>query len=240
MGKRRKSLTDALRKIPNIDRRWLIIWAIIYTCFLILDIFRPNYMGATLIKYVGIFLCVVYAHQKFRRDHLLILALLFTLLSDTVLMWIPSAEIIGVFSFCFAQFFHTARFAQTTPKFLIIYFASIFTLFVFGVILGFPPIYCIAAVYAISLLMNVRLAYRWHKTSPGDPHALYAAAGFFLFVACDICVGLSYLAENAALPLAITPVISYFVWVFYYPSQVLISNSSNIKQNGAIITSNGR
>lgn len=237
---KRKKIVKALREIPRTDRRWLIIWLLIYVSFIALDIFRPHFRGATLIKYVGIFLCLIYAYQKFRRDHLLILALLFTLLSDTVLMWIPGAEIIGVFSFCFAQFFHTARFTKTAPKFLIIYFASIFSLFLFGVLLGFPPIYCIAAVYAVSLLMNVRLAYRWRKSSPDNPRALYAAAGFFLFVACDVCVGISYLAENSVFPLALAPVSSIMVWVFYYPSQVLVSNSSNLNQNSDIIPTNGR
>ena len=50
--------------------------------------------------------------------------------------------------------------------------------------------------------------------------------GFIAFLCCDICVALRFLALDGALPATIIPTVAFLVWVFYYPSQVLIANSS--------------
>jgi hypothetical protein len=226
-------------RLPKIDRRWLIIWIIIYLGFISLDIIAPSFLGTTLLKYIGIFLCLVYALQKSRRDHLLILALAFTLLSDTILMWLD-ANTIGVYTFCFAQFFHTARLAHTSPKFLLIYFVAIFAIFALGTFEGIPSVYCVASIYAISLLMNIHLSHKWYKSSPTSFSSRCAFFGFLLFLCCDLCVGTSYLAHAAIFPTALYPIIGFLVWIFYYPSQILLSNSSNLPKNYDIMPPNGR
>ena len=210
-------------KLP--DRRWLILWALIYTSFLIIDIINPTSPIASLIKYLGIFLVIIYAHRKFRTDHLLILALLFTFLADTILIW-THQFVLGIFVFCFAHFFHIARFTKTAPKFLVPFYLIITSIFCFAIILGLPPIYSIAFVYALSLAANVLLSSRWHKSEPKNPAGLYAALGFLLFFFCDLFVGIQYLASQHIAPTALYGIATFFVWLFYYPAQILISNSS--------------
>ncbi|MCL1839462.1 lysoplasmalogenase [Candidatus Saccharibacteria bacterium] len=223
-----KKVIADLKRIRTVDWRWLVIWIIIYASFLFLDIFSPDFLGATLIKYTGIFLCLVYAYQKFRHDTLLILALLFTLLADTILVWTPY-YIPGVYAFVFAQFFHMARFTKPHPKTLIGFFLIVFVIFAAGVTQGIDPIYVIAFIYASTLLLNVGLAISWYRQDKQNFHARCACYGFILFLACDLSVAMQYLSSDHVIPAVIFPVVSYLVWLFYYPSQVLISNSSNVK-----------
>lgn len=222
-----KKLIQDFKRVRHVDWRWLVIWIVIYASFLFLDLFAPDFIGTNLIKYAGIFLCLVYAYRKFRADTLLILALLFTLLADTILIW-TSTQIPGIYCFCFAQFFHILRFTKAQPKTLIAYFASIFLLFVAGTVQGFPPVYVIAAIYGFTLLANVALSARWYHRDKSNFRARCAFYGFMLFVVCDICVGLQYLALDGFIIASIIPAASYLVWLFYYPSQILISNSSNL------------
>ena len=63
------------QRISYVDPHWLIIWVAIYITFLCLDIFLPGFWGSALIKYIGIFLCIIYAHQKYHDDYNLQLAL---------------------------------------------------------------------------------------------------------------------------------------------------------------------
>lgn len=223
-----KKVIADIKRIRTVDWRWLLIWALIYASFLFLDIFSPNFIGATAIKYTGIFLCLIYAYSKFRADTLLILALLFTLLADTILIWTP-LQIPGVYCFVFAQFFHITRLVKSHPKNLIAFFLIVFLLFAAGTVQGIPPIYAIAFIYATTLILNIIVAISWYRAESQNFHARCAAYGFLLFLACDICVALQFLALDHILPTLILPVISYLVWLFYYPSQVLISNSSNLR-----------
>jgi len=222
-----KKILGDLKRIRHVDWHWLVIWIVIYACFLFLDILSPDFLGTTLLKYTGIFLCLIYAYQKFRSDTLLIFALLFTLLADTILVWTPYL-IPGVYCFCFAQFFHIARFTKTQPKALVGFFLIVFLVFAAGVVQGIPPIYAIAFIYACTVFLNLALAIVWFRRDRLNFHASCAFYGFILFVACDICVGLRFLSSQDIIATLIFPIASYLVWLFYYPSQVLISNSSNV------------
>jgi hypothetical protein len=213
-----------LKYMRRLDSSWLIVWCAIYFSFILLDIFFPNFTGSTILKYTGIVLCLIYALKKSPKDHLLHLALLFTLLSDTILMW-GHAEIIGVYVFIFAQFFHTSRLAKTAPRFIIIYFLIVFLIFCFGLIQEINPIYVTAFIYATGLITNIALSHKWYKKSPNNLHARAAAYGFFLFLACDLTVAISYLTAGP-----IHVVVAFLVWIFYYPSQIFISNSSTIEK----------
>lgn len=229
----KNNLKGILQRITLVDPSWLAIWFVIYLVFLTLDLFMPHFWGATLMKYIGIFLVLVYTYQKFPTDHLLILALLFTLLADTILVW-TNWEIPGVYCFCFAQFFHTARFTRSQPKFLIFYFIAVFLIFVFAILQGVAPIYAIAVIYALSIIGNLILAFSWYRHDKNNFRARCAFIGFALFLACDLCVGAQHLMLDGIFATNFLPLISYCVWLFYYPSQVLISNSSNFDVKHAL------
>jgi len=216
------------RRLSFVDPYWLIIWVVIYICFLTLDIFFPNFWGSALIKYIGIFLCIVYTHQKYNKDYALQLAILFTFLADTILVWTPFA-VAGVYVFCFAQFMHLTRLTKLPQISLSIYAGGLSLFFALSIANGLEPIYAIATVYGIELICNVVMSLKNWRINSKHFRTRCAFYGFIAFFCCDLCVGLRYVAMDGALPAYLIPTVSFLVWVFYYPSQVLIANSSTME-----------
>ena len=213
------------RRLTVVDTRWLIIWILIYISFLLLDIFLPFFWGSALLKYIGIFLCIIYAHQKYTKDYALQLALLFTFLADTILVWTPYA-LAGIYVFCFAQFMHLTRLTKLSHSTLGFYALMLSLILSFVVVFGLKPIYAMATVYGIELTCNLIMSIKNYRSDKKDFRIRCAYYGFIAFICCDICVALRFLAMDDTLPAAIIPLTSFLVWVFYYPSQVLIANSS--------------
>ena len=293
----------------SIDVSWLVIWGTIFTSFVVLDAFFQNafrgqdlfwnlevfnhalhikiisngtFIGVTVLKYLGIILGVVYARKKFPDDYLLQIALILTFLADTLLM-LDNVSISGVLVFCFAQYFHIARFAGTSPKIFLFWTMLIVLALIFGQQHGIPDIYVLGAIYGSNLLGNILLTHRWWKRSKlgyvaapvNDKEALMstnnlryikktaprkiredikivkkfkkryinlpkelkereivastcAFYGFVLFACCDLNVAISFLSTQGIIPLWAYVPANFFAWFFYYPSQVLISNSSVI------------
>ena len=213
------------QRISYVDPHWLIIWVAIYVAFLCMDIFLPGFAGSPLLKYIGIFLCVVYANQKYHTDYNLQLAILFTFLADTILVWTPYT-IAGVYVFCFAQFMHLTRLTKLPYISLCIYAGGLSLFFALAIANGLDPIYAVATVYGIQLICNVVMSVKLWRANSKHFRTRCAFYGFIAFLCCDICVALRFLALDGALPAAIIPTVAFLVWVFYYPSQVLIANSS--------------
>ena len=214
------------KRLPYVDSYWLIIWLVIYASFLLIDIFIPQFViGSALIKYIGIFLCIVYAYQKYYNDHNLQLAILFTFLADTILVWTPFA-IVGVYVFCFAQFMHLLRLTKLPYISLCIYTGGLSFFFALVIAMGLKPIYAIATVYGIELICNLIMSAKNWRNNSKHFRTRCAFYGFIAFFCCDFCVALRFLAFDGTLPPEFIPITSFLVWVFYYPSQVLIANSS--------------
>ena len=215
------------KKLLDTDRRWIAIWLLTYFTFLILDIFMPNYQGSALLKYVGIFSCTVYAYQRSRKDSALILALFLTFLADTILVW-TDWEVFGVIIFSFAQFMHISRQADRPPKALLGFSVVLILCYAFARILGFTPIYAIGMIYAAEIIINTGLSVQRYKKHKREVRARCGFYGFMCFIACDTCVGLRHLALDGILPVIIVPLVSFLVWFFYFPSQVLLANSTTL------------
>ncbi len=220
---------DDFKRISYIDAKWLTTWVTIYLAFLTLDIFFPGFWGTSVLKYVGIFLCTIYAYQKYHNDNMLILALFLTFLADTILVWTPW-EIAGVYVFCFAQLMHLLRLSKAKPEIIGAYAAALGLFAAFSIISGLNPLYAICTVYGLELICNLVLANRRYRKNPKDFRARCALYGFAAFIACDLCVALRHLTLDGFLPIEILPLVAFLIWVFYYPSQVLIANSSTGRQ----------
>jgi hypothetical protein len=262
MAKSKSWLKKVLDHITKIDMIWLVIWGTIFTSFVVLDsIFQTAYqgenvywnfsfndkpflikvvengtfIGVTILKYTGIMLSFIYARKKFPKDHILHIALGFTLLADTILTF-NSVSIFGVLAFCFAQYFHIARFAKIKPEAFIAWTIFVFSLIILGWYCEIPDMYVLAFIYMLSLSANIILTHRWwkhvqNKKKPNDTEIVASTSamfGFILFAACDTNVALSYLSVTGVLPIFVARYANFFAWFFYYPSQVLISNSSAI------------
>lgn len=216
-----------LKHFYTTERQWLQIWCFIYASFLLLSLFMPDFFGVTVLRYTGICLCLVFAFQHYKNDHLLVIALFSTLLADTILA-INHTSPIGVFVFCFPQFFHFTRLRNINPRALTLYFFTIILIFFFGVSQKIEPIFILAAVYGAALIANLLLARRWYKQKPNSVAALSAFLGFLLFLCCDFCVGASYLSFSGVLPIFLYRIANFCAWAFYYPSQIFVSTSSTL------------
>jgi len=224
-----KALKQDFKNLTKADQTWITIWSLIYVTFLTIDAVYQDFWGSSVLKYIGIFLCIVYAYQKSSSDTPLVLALFFTFLADTILVW-TKWEVFGVFCFCFAQFMHLIRHGLAQPKYIGIFTLLITLFFIYATTQNIPAIYAITVVYALMLVTNLVLSINRFLKNKSDVHARYGMYGFIAFIACDICVGLRHLILDGALPTTALPLIAYLVWVFYYPSQIFIANSSNKSQ----------
>ncbi|MBR3437205.1 MAG: hypothetical protein IKG97_05570 [Lachnospiraceae bacterium] len=83
------------------------------------------------------------------------------------------------------------------------------------------PLNALAAVYFVELVMNtVDSAF----TAERAFRFVLSAAGFLLFIACDVTVGLRALTEAGTVRMTADgfALNTYLTWVFYLPSQVMI------------------
>lgn len=218
------------RRLPNIDAHWFVVWFLLYVGFILLDFFFPYFWGSSVLKYTGVFLCLVYANKKYRDDTLLFFALAATFLADTILIW-TDWQFFGVTVFCAAQFLHMLRLTKTQPAIIGLDASIVILVFLIMVGQGLAPLYAAAAIYALALICNVCLAYANYREQPQSFTARCAFYGFSAFLACDICVALRHLILENYFPATFLPLIAFLVWVFYYPSQILIANSSTLTQS---------
>ena len=209
------------------DKIWRMIWVFTFSGFVALDAFFPGFFGVTFLKLLGIGLCLIYVIQKYRDDHLLQLAFSATFIAD-LLLTVNNTSLFGVFTFAIAQFIHFSRLKNITRKLFIIIGIGIIVFFIFVTALGRYSIILMGAVYAFFLIGNILSAREWYKKARGQRKnpAFCALAGFILFACCDLCVAGSFFSGVHALPFIFKRLFDFFAWFFYYPSQVLISNSS--------------
>lgn len=215
---------------------WPIIWAVIYLAILILGVIAPAGDLITLIKLSGICLCLLYAVLTFPHDHLLILAMLATSISDIILA-LNNTSTAGVITFFAVQVIHLIRLDRFKLRTIAIYFCSAIALLLLNLLLQIlPMLYVVCAFYAATLILNLYSAWVWFHTDPKNLHAACALLGFTLFLCCDLCVGISYLALIEILPALCYSIANFLAWFFYYPSQILVAGSSKC----AIIEDKGR
>ena len=122
---------------------------------------------------------------------------------------------------------HLMRQTKLEPKALGYYVSAISLLCALGIAFGLQPIYAIATVYGLLLICNLVTAAKNNRQNSRRFQTRCALYGFIAFICCDICVALRFLILDGIMPAFYLPILSYLVWFFYYPSQVLIANSSN-------------
>ena len=213
----------------QIDKIWRLIWLFIFSGFVTLDAFFPGFFGITFLKLLGIGLCLVYVIQKHREDYLLQLAFAATFIAD-LLLAVNNTSLFGVYVFAIAQFLHFSRLSKLKPRYIGLIGASISVFFLATAAFGAYSIILMGAIYAFFLISNLVLAFSWYKSARGQKKnpAFCALAGFIFFACCDLCVTGSFFSGLHAMPFFFKRLFDFFAWVFYYPSQVLISNSSKV------------
>ena len=214
----------SLYKGLNSEQLFFLYLSILYVVFIVLDILQIFPQLSAALKYTGIASCLVYVVNKKRHDHDLVLALFFTVIADTILVWTHYVTV-GVIIFCLAQFFHAKRIHNLHFRWFFLFSLFIVASLAMCHFAHLVPIYTIATIYAFMLLFNLVSAITYSRKN-SDSASFYLKYGFIAFICCDFCVALRYVILDGFLPEFLLPATAFLVWVFYLPSQALLSHSS--------------
>lgn len=228
-------------KLKKADRiiisLFLILEILIYLSFLLLDK-NVNFIeiDSSYFKYAGIILCLVFSlYSLIRKRSLEAIfipcALVFTLISDCFLLLNPDPElfIYGLVTFIITQLIYFLFLSfknKSLFEFILnIVIRLILTLvaIVVAVSLGYKDALTLLALsYFVELLAN--FVYSFSLIKLGKKYLIFSA-GLLLFIGCDISVGLNNVHLFDVIDYSL---VNYMMWVFYLPSQVLLSISSII------------
>lgn len=194
----------------------------LYAAFLALDLTGRGGLSVP-VKYAGILLCLGFSLlicAKWQGDRLIPLALALTAGADWFLLVRNDHYAVGIALFLCVQtayFLRLRRMGAGSGRPLRAALALGAGAGLYALNMA-SPVNLLAGLYFSQLVSNTVLAW----TGRGRPGRLFAL-GLTLFVGCDLCVGL-FNALPAAAPLY--PAVSVGMWLFYLPSQALITLSA--------------
>lgn len=210
---------------------FLTIELVLYVAILFLRVGLPS----GFLHYLSIVVCFVYLliHFKQNRDYTVVfIGMFFTVIADFFLTLLGTEQILGTFFFFLAQMMYMLRLHYLQKKMLfkplIPYIITFILLFVFvGIVMlhQIDLLLVISFLYYSFLLVNLGSAFMKRKEFP------LFFIGLLFYLACDTLVGLSmsfpYLTFVEG---GIIDSIIHFplnlIWMFYLPSQVLITLSA--------------
>ena len=206
---------------PAVTAGFLAAEGVMYIAFLALDLTGRG--GDTIpIKYGGILLCVLFALPSALRDgdKPVPVALALTAGADWFLLVRNDHYAVGIALFLCVQTVYYLRLRRAGASAAYPLRAGLALAAGLGLYLirMASPVNLLAGLYFSQLFSNTILAW----TLRGRRWRLFAL-GLALFVGCDVCVGL-FNALPSASPLY--PAVSVGMWLFYLPSQVLITLSA--------------
>lgn len=215
---------------------YFVIEIILYLSFLIIDLFFNSSLNniSSLIKYSTIILnllfLIILSIFNFKIEKIIVIfAFIFTSISDYFLLFKSdnNSFLIGLITFNIVQLIYFFRFHFlyfSLKKFLlslilrIIFIVSIILIIYFLLPSFYSLLNILALIYFINLIFNfLDPLINDFKNSKNQ----FLAIGFFLFILCDINVGII----NA---LFYNNIISFLMRFFYLPSQVFLFYSANM------------
>ena len=222
---------------------FILLEIALYLSFLFIDkgIFVTRIESSTL-KYASISLCLAFSLYCLIRKRKIVncfipIALVFTLISDYFLLFntIQNLYVYGLITFIITQLIYFAfiLYLRKSRLELLLYLLVRFLLTIAALVVAFYLNYSdvltiLALVYFVELLSNFLYSTFLIKL---DKKYLIFSLGLLLFIGCDINVGLNnvHLFEGIDYSL-----VNFLMWVFYLPSQVLISLTNFIAQEKSI------
>lgn len=225
---------------------FIAIEAIVYMAFLYGDISGSMKIDIiTRFKFFAITLCISYAlnimvKQKKRDNYILGGAMVFTGISDYFLLFTDKFTL-GMATFCVVQVLYLFRLWNMEREeggsgrkglWVRITLNLFLWLAVYMVLRGFhmdkDPLLPVAAFYFITILHNVIVAVKNAVSVPSWKRIVFAS-GMFLFLLCDINVGIynmsGFLAVDNGFYQKMYSFAEIAMWMFYLPAQVCIAIS---------------
>ena len=222
---------------------FILLEIALYLSFLFIDkgIFVTRIESSTL-KYVSISLCLAFSlycliRKRKMTNCFIPIALVFTLISDYFLLFNTNQNlyVYGLITFIITQLIYFAfiLYLRKSKLELLINLLVRFLLTIAALVVAFYLNYSdvltiLALAYFVELLSNFLYSTFLIKL---DKEYLIFLLGLLLFIGCDINVGLNnvHLFEGIDYSL-----VNFLMWVFYLPSQVLLSLTNFIAQEKSI------
>ncbi|MFT5875718.1 MAG: hypothetical protein ACI8WT_004714 [Clostridium sp.] len=232
----------------------VVMVLILYIFFLYIDFYNVKILiDSKYIKYLCILLCFLLSiistknllmHTgtnivNYRDISLLRLAMFITVIADLCLV-IFDFYILGVALFSLVQIIYSVRYTtkklnSTFFKFFIISQCIIFSYVIASLFIEVINVLLpISLFYSICLINSVIKAIKaWKNNLYPSPSKYMMVFGMILFLLCDICVALSAITAHFTLigyfMSSFYQITFYLIWVFYIPSQLLLSLSGSTK-----------
>lgn len=228
---------------------FLLIELVLYFGFMLLDLFRSHeYILSSRIKFAGVVMCFLYAlffnkNVNSKLDvNIVKLALLFTVISDLFILILDYYSI-GLITFCIVQLLYLVRMVLwTKPENLKIgilkkVVRNVSLVLIILIVLVFTQVkletlIVLSSFYFVSIFLNVIDSIK-STIVLKDTRSMVFACGMILFLLCDINVGLFNLGDFILIDGAwfrkLYSFSSIAMWMFYLPSQVLITLSGKVK-----------
>lgn len=214
----------------------LLVELFLYILFLYFDFNDINIELSNWLKYVGIIICFlaslipIFSKNSAKTQYFIPFSLFFTLVSDYFLLINTDKNlyIFGVVIFIIVQlsyFIYIETLKKNKTSFLISLIFRIILSSILIIVLSiirFDLLSIVSACYFVELLMNFITSLSLIKI---NKYFLIFSIGLLLFIGCDISVGLTNLDLFEG---HIKNLVSNLMWIFYLPSQVLISFSNYI------------
>jgi len=199
-------------------------------------------MSIYALKFSYVAVCFIIALTTFYFSHskkdwlCLSAALALTLISDYFLV-LTHNHAVGVFLFCFVHIAYLLRISGNKDKSLAgIWAAALAGAALYVVILiipifpGLNLLLSLAAVYALLFLQNLVAHIKYYRSNNEGELPKFnkglILAGLILFALCDIHVMLFNLPNFVQVPQFVSTWGRAWIWVFYAPSQMLLSLSA--------------
>ena len=207
---------------------------VLYILMIIFEFGSINHDGLIKVEYSIIILNLVFVlfsfffiykkKESILENSFLLIALFFTLISDYFLLILNNYYEIGLSTFIVAQLAHYIRFILVKKRRSRVYLLSSFLIRIFVPTLIIiiakltDPLYILVCYYGTQLIMNFveHIVCIFDKKEEKKLKHILIASGFLLFILCDLSVGLYNIGND---------VLASYIWVFYVPSQVLITTS---------------
>lgn len=224
-----------------------IIILFIFVLFIAIDLWSGNLNNkySTYLKFSSILLCFILSLLissnifNAKDIFLLKLARFFTIIADYFLL-ISGNYILGVLFFCLVQLTYIRRHSLMQKgvlnikinRILIIPLSILILMllsFIMHITNSITLLISISLVYGFLLILSVYCGIRTLKSSyyPKN-NSLFISLGLILFLMCDINVALYQIIKYgffSGVSSNIHFIIGLFIWIFYLPSQLLLSLS---------------
>lgn len=194
----------------------------LYIAFLVCDICNRFSNASTVLKYASVLICFLVSLSGIseKDGKYVALALAFTVCADLFLLVLDNFYVIGVALFCPVQIIYALRLHRMRAKkpLLILRLLLSGAMLAISFAVEISVLNAIISFYFPQLLCNA-------IESISAKNRLFSV-GLWLFVCCDICVGLSNITFPFPVSGTVVSIIQILMWAFYLPSQVLIVLSS--------------